>query len=81
MLLKHGSILFRGFQVGGVPGFHDAVAALSDGALEYKFRASPRTQVDQERHIYTSTDYPAEESIFVGSAVLAECARVASEQK
>lgn len=64
LLLKHGSILFRGFQVGGVPGFHDAVAALSDGALEYKFRASPRTQVDQERHIYTSTDYPAEESIF-----------------
>lgn len=64
LLLKHGSILFRGFQVGGVPGFHDAVAALSDGALEYKFRASPRTQVDKERHIYTSTDYPAEESIF-----------------
>jgi len=64
LLLLHGSILFRRFAVPGVAGFHEAVGALSDGALHYRFRASPRTQVDAERPIYTSTDYPAEESIF-----------------
>ena len=63
-LLVHGSILFRGFAVPGAAGFHDAVGALSGGALHYRFRASPRTQVDAERPIYTSTDYPAGESIF-----------------
>lgn len=63
-LHKHGAILFRGFAVAGVAGFHEAIGALSAGALEYKFRASPRTQVDAERPVYTSTDYPAEESIF-----------------
>ena len=63
-LLVHGAILFRGFAVAGVRGFNDAVSALSDGALEYQFRASPRTQVDQARHVYTSTDYPADETIF-----------------
>jgi len=64
LLLTHGSILFRRFSVPGVAGFHDAVGALSDGALHYRFRASPRTQVDAERPVYTSTDYPAGESIF-----------------
>lgn len=64
LLLRHGSILFRGFAVPGAAGFHDAVGVLSSGALHYQFRASPRTQVDAERPIYTSTDYPAEESIF-----------------
>lgn len=64
LLQKHGVILFRGFASAGVAGFHDAIGALSSGALEYKFRASPRTQVDADRPVYTSTDYPAEESIF-----------------
>ncbi|MHC5721645.1 MAG: TauD/TfdA family dioxygenase, partial [Nostoc sp.] len=31
-------------------------------AMEYRYRASPRTQVSGR--IYTSTDYPAEQSIF-----------------
>ncbi|AKJ29467.1 TauD/TfdA family dioxygenase [Caldimonas brevitalea] len=64
LLLRHGALLWRGFDVDGVAGFHEAVGALSDGALQYQFRASPRTQVDAERHVYTSTDYPAAESIF-----------------
>ncbi|MCW7539368.1 TauD/TfdA family dioxygenase [Aquabacterium sp. A7-Y] len=64
LLLQHGALLWRGFAVDGVAGFHDAVGALSEGALQYQFRASPRTQVDDTRHVYTSTDYPADESIF-----------------
>lgn len=64
LLQRHAALLFRGFGVNDVAGFHDAVGALSDGALKYQFRASPRTQVDHERHVYTSTDYPASESIF-----------------
>lgn len=64
LLLRHGGLLFRGFDVDGVAGFDAAVATLSDGALKYQFRASPRTQVDQQRNVYTSTDYPSDESIF-----------------
>jgi hypothetical protein len=37
---------------------------MSNGALEYKFRASPRTQIQGDLNIYTSTDYPANECIF-----------------
>lgn len=64
LLLSHGAILFRGFDVGSVAQFDACVSAMSAGALRYQFRASPRTQVDGERHIYTSTDYPADQSIF-----------------
>jgi alpha-ketoglutarate-dependent taurine dioxygenase len=64
MLLEHGAILFRGFRVHGVDDFNACVQALSDGAVEYMFRASPRTQIDSRFHIYTSTDYPAHQKIF-----------------
>lgn len=63
-LLKHGSLLFRGFGIRDVSGFHQCVAGLTEGALPYLFRASPRSQVDSRFSIYTSTDYPAAESIF-----------------
>lgn len=61
-LLKHGALLFRGFAVRGVEPFERVIAALSPGALEYMFRASPRTRVGG--NIYTSTDYPADQAIF-----------------
>lgn len=63
-LLEHGALLFRDFQVDTAQAFDDCISALSGGALEYKFRASPRTQVDPRLHIYTSTDYPKDQRIF-----------------
>ncbi|MFG6449811.1 TauD/TfdA family dioxygenase [Roseateles sp. BYS180W] len=63
-LLDHGAILFRGFSVANAEEFNRCIDGVSAGALEYKFRASPRTQIQQDLNVYTSTDYPAEESIF-----------------
>jgi alpha-ketoglutarate-dependent taurine dioxygenase len=63
-LLEHGAILFRGFDVKGVPDFAACVREISGGAVHYMFRASPRTQVDSRFNVYTSTDYPAPEKIF-----------------
>lgn len=61
-VLKHGALLFRGFTVQSVEQFNKVIDALSPGALEYMFRASPRTRVGG--NIYTSTDYPADQIIF-----------------
>jgi alpha-ketoglutarate-dependent taurine dioxygenase len=61
-LLECGALLFRGFAVDSVEAFERVIAALSGGALQYQFRASPRTRVGG--NIYTSTDYPADQSIF-----------------
>ncbi|SDO23757.1 TauD/TfdA family dioxygenase [Pseudomonas jinjuensis] len=63
-LLEHGAILFRGFEAAGIDGFDRCVQAISGGALEYLFRASPRTQVTRQFNIYSSTDYPSDERIF-----------------
>jgi alpha-ketoglutarate-dependent taurine dioxygenase len=63
-LLAHGAILFRGFAVASAEDFNRCIDGVSGGALEYKFRASPRTQIQKDLNVYTSTDYPAEESIF-----------------
>ncbi|MGH8549114.1 MAG: TauD/TfdA family dioxygenase [Methylococcales bacterium] len=59
---RHAAVLFRGFAVDGVADFERCVDVLAGGAEEYKFRASPRTQVGN--NIYTATDYPADQSIF-----------------
>ncbi len=61
-LLRHGGILFRGFDIRGAAAFERCIEAISGASLEYKFRASPRTQV--AGNIYTSTDYPADQPIF-----------------
>jgi alpha-ketoglutarate-dependent taurine dioxygenase len=60
-LLKHGAILFRGFDVREVAQFEQFVGALTDELLEYHERAAPRTEVG--RNVYTSTEYPAEHAI------------------
>ena len=61
-LLHYGAILFRGFPIKEVADFHHLVTAVAGEPLEYKERSSPRSQVAE--NIYTSTDYPANESIF-----------------
>ena len=62
-LLKHGGILFRGFDVSSPEVFGQFVTACSSELLQYRERSSPRTQLDN--NIYTSTDYPADQSIFL----------------
>jgi len=61
-VLQHGAVLFRGFDVGELPDFERFISIISGGAMEYRYRSSPRTQV--AGNIYTSTDYPADQSIF-----------------
>src|SRR5262245_27114257 len=60
-LLIHGAVLFRGFQVKKPASFQNVIKALSGELLEYTYRSTPRHQV--EGRIYTSTEYPASESI------------------
>jgi alpha-ketoglutarate-dependent taurine dioxygenase/aryl carrier-like protein len=60
-LLKHGAILFRGFQVSSVSTFERLVKAISPELLEYRERSTPRTHLGGR--IYTSTEYPADQFI------------------
>ncbi len=56
-----GGILFRGFAIASAAELQELVAALSDELLEYSYRSTPRSDV--EGRIYTSTEYPADQSI------------------
>lgn len=60
-LLKHGGILFRGFDVREVESFEEFARAISPELLDYKERAAPRVEVG--KNIYTSTEYPADQHI------------------
>ncbi len=62
-LLKHGGILFRGFDIASHDAFQQVITAVSENPLEYKERSSPRTEVGG--NIYTSTDYPPDQIIFL----------------
>lgn len=61
-LYRHGAVLFRGFDVRSSGHFETLVEALSDQPMEYRERSSPRSQVGDR--IYTSTDYPPDQTIF-----------------
>jgi alpha-ketoglutarate-dependent taurine dioxygenase len=61
-LARHGAILFRGFGVNSAEEFERFIGAVSTELMEYRERTSPRSQVSGK--IYTSTDYPASQSIF-----------------
>jgi alpha-ketoglutarate-dependent taurine dioxygenase len=62
-LLKHGGLLFRNFHVSTAAEFEQFITAVSGAPLEYRERSSPRSQVSG--NIYTSTDHPANQSIFL----------------
>ena len=62
-LVASGGLLFRGFDVGGVDGFDQAVRALAGEPLTYTERSSPRHSI--KGRVYTSTDYPPDEEIFL----------------
>jgi alpha-ketoglutarate-dependent taurine dioxygenase len=62
-LHEHGAVLLRGFEIGGVDGFDRVVRAVSGTPLTYAERSSPRSAI--KGRIYTSTDYPPGEEIFL----------------
>nr|AGS49690.1 SyrP-like protein [uncultured bacterium esnapd14] len=59
-LHTHGAVLFRGFGI-GLDGFAAVAAALAGPPLPYRERSTPRTQLADG--VYTSTEYPADQSI------------------
>ena len=61
-VLRHGAILFRDFGIAGVGDFERFTKAVSGEAMEYRERSSPRHEVGDR--VYTSTDYPADQTIF-----------------
>jgi alpha-ketoglutarate-dependent taurine dioxygenase len=64
LLLQHRAILFRDFNINTAIALDQFIKATSNGELlEYRDRSSPRHEVGDK--IYTSTDYPAEQSIFL----------------
>ena len=64
MLMRHRAIFFRDFNIATPAVFNQVIQATSTGELlEYRDRSSPRHEVQDK--IYTSTDYPAEQSIFL----------------
>jgi alpha-ketoglutarate-dependent taurine dioxygenase len=63
LLHEYGAVLLRGFEIGGVDGFDRLVRVLSGTPLAYAERSSPRSTI--KGRIYTSTDYPPTEEIFL----------------
>jgi alpha-ketoglutarate-dependent taurine dioxygenase len=63
LLHRQGAVLFRGFDVGGAEGLEALVRELSGAPLTYVERSSPRSVI--HGNIYTSTDYPPQEEIFL----------------
>lgn len=64
LLLKHRALLFRNFKINTAAQFNQFTLATSNGELlSYRDRSSPRHEVGDK--IYTSTDYPAQQSIFL----------------
>jgi alpha-ketoglutarate-dependent taurine dioxygenase len=61
-LRRSGAILFRHFEIGSAEEFERFVGTMSGALLEYRERSSPRQRIFGR--IYTSTDYPADQSIF-----------------
>jgi alpha-ketoglutarate-dependent taurine dioxygenase len=62
-LSTHGGILFRGFDVSNEAEFAGFIRSVSGDPLEYRERSSPRSHLAD--NIYTSTEHPADQSIFL----------------
>lgn len=60
-LLKHGAVLFRGFDLRSPQQFGMFARAVSPELLEYSERAAQRTEVSSK--VYTSTEYPPDQPI------------------
>lgn len=62
-LLKYGGILFRGFGLQTADEFESFITSVAGNPLEYRERSSPRSQISG--NVYTSTDHPADQHIFL----------------
>ena len=62
-LTVHGVLLFRGFEVSGVVGFHEFLQALALAPMDYIYRSSPRTAV--AGNVFTATEYPPAQEILL----------------
>ncbi len=60
-LLRHGALLFRGFDLPEVTDFEKLIEVVSGPLLNYSYRSTPRSLVSGK--IYSSTEYPAHQSI------------------
>lgn len=61
LLMEHGGVLFRGFSVGEMDDFRNAVQAASSKLIEYGERSSPRQSLS--KNVYTSTEHPRHQPI------------------
>lgn len=61
-VVEHGGVLFRSFGINSPDKFRSVMRAGCNELMIYKERSSPRTLVQE--HVYTSTDYPADQGIF-----------------
>lgn len=61
LLEEHGALLFRGFPLAGDQAFLDYIAQMPYQTMYYNESTTPRTQVN--KNIYTSTEFPPEETI------------------
>jgi NRPS condensation-like uncharacterized protein/acyl carrier protein len=62
-LRKYGALLFSEFKVDSLTKFEQFIRNTSGELLEYQDPSSPRSQIKDK--LYSSTDYPAEQSIFL----------------
>jgi len=60
-LSEHGGILFRGFDFSDPKAFERVVDSVSNEALDYIYRSTPRTSLGNK--IYTATEYPPKQNI------------------
>lgn len=61
LLRAHGALLLRNFRLKALSEFEALLVSLCGPLLEYTYRSTPRSRVSG--NIYTSTDYPASQSI------------------
>jgi alpha-ketoglutarate-dependent taurine dioxygenase len=61
VLLKHGAILFRGFEINSIARFTRFVRSISPQLISYDEPTTPRSVLIPG--VYTSTDYPASQFI------------------
>ncbi|MDZ7963730.1 MAG: TauD/TfdA family dioxygenase [Nostoc sp. DedSLP03] len=60
-LLRHGGILFRGFNVSTQTDFEQFIDSISSRLMPYMEGATPRTKLSEK--IYTSTEFPPDQFI------------------
>lgn len=61
LLLEHGALLFRGFDLRTAEDFQRLCETATPGLLPYQERSTPRSNVTSR--VYTSTEYPPEHDI------------------